>query len=467
MNADERFIAGEDRLCALLRQVPAFAPPASLEAAVMAAARAEQAARNAPAPLPPTALPPKVRAYAEQADAPADNDGQDFTPPAGLQASVMAQAARLQAAQAPRRNAVLEEVRRGDAPQSVLGAPVGEAAQAWLREQATQQALDEQVAKPARGRRAWRWWPALGVLAGTLGVGVVSLQIVLRQLDLRGGEITLPANVPAPVTDKPAKQAVVPKPATEAPLQPAAPAPQAEAAGEPASPRADAQAPPPPAQPAPAQASPSAPANAQPHRAHPAEAQAKAAPREADVLAQQRAPAPKESAPGVTRSLQPGAPPVPAMRAPAPMAAIAPPAPIAPIAPIPQIAPPAPAPAIEAPRFALRASPSPQADAPRAPAPAVQGQRLGTWTMSLREEPQLAVERLLSAPSGAAPAAGALLALRVTAAAPASPEVRAWVERLWQAVPAEYRPALPYAVQADSTLPPATVRIERQADSAP
>lgn len=87
--------------------------------------------------------------------------------------------------------------------------------------------------------------------------------------------------------------------------------------------------------------------------------------------------------------------------------------------------------------------------------------------MSLREEPQLAVERLLSAPSGAEPAAGAQLALRVTASAPASPEVRAWVERLWQAVPAPYRPPLPYAVQADSTLPPATVRIERQADSAP
>ena len=86
--------------------------------------------------------------------------------------------------------------------------------------------------------------------------------------------------------------------------------------------------------------------------------------------------------------------------------------------------------------------------------------------MSWREEPQLAVERLLSGPSGAEPVAGAQLALRVTASAPASPEVRAWVERLWQAVPAQYRPPLPYAVQADSTLPPATVRIERQPDSA-
>lgn len=464
MSADERFIAGEDRLSALLRQVPAFAPPASLEAAVMAAARAEQAARNAPAPLPPTALPPKLRAYAEQAAAPADDDGQDFTPPAGLQASVMAQAARLQAAQATRRNAVLEEVRRGDPPQSVLGAPVSEAAQAWLREQATQQALDEQAAKPARARRARRWWPALGVLAGTLGVGVLSLQIVLRQIDLRGGEITLPANAPAPVMAKAAKQADATEPATQAPRQPAVPAPQAETAGRPASPRADAQAPPPPAQPA--QASPSAAAGAQPHRAPPAKAQAKAAPREPDVLAEQRAPAPEESAPGVTGSLPAGAPPAPALRAPAPMAAIAPPAPIA---SIPPIAPAAPAPAIEPPRLALRASPSPQADAARAPA--VRGQRPGNWTMSwtmnLREEPQLAVERLLSAPSGAAPAAGALLALRVTAAAPASPEVRAWVERLWQAVPAEYRPPLPYAVQADSTLPPATVRIERQADSPP
>ncbi|WP_416048027.1 hypothetical protein [Cupriavidus basilensis] len=488
MSADERFIAGEDRLAALLRELPAFVPPASLEASVMAAARAEQAARNAPAPLPPASLPAKVRAYAEQAEAPADDDELDFTPPAGLQASVMAQAARMQAAQATRRHAVLEEIRRGDVPQSVLGAPVSEAAQAWLREQAlpAQPAAGaEPTGKPPRASPARRWWPALGALAATLGVGVLSLQIVMRQLDLRNGEITLPAQAPAPVADtaanKAAKQAEPAKPVAQAAVQPAAPAPapQAESAGQPASPRADAPVPPPAAQatqaaqPAPAPASPPATPNAQPLRPPPAEAQAKAAPREPDRLAEQRAPEPRESAAGMAGSLSAGAPPAaaaaPAVRAPAPMASMAPIAPmaaIAPPAPIAPIAPPAPAPTIDAPRLALRASPSQQADAARAPAPAARGQRAGTLTMSLREEPQLAVERLLSAPSGAEPAAGAQLALRVTASAPASPEVRAWVERLWQAVPAQYRPPLPYAVQADSTLPPATVRIERQADSA-
>lgn len=461
MSADERFIAGEDRLAALLRALPAFVPPASLEASVMAAARAEQAARNAPAPLPPASLPAKVRAYAEQAEAPADDEELDFTPPAGLQASVMAQAARMQAAQATRRDAVLEEVRRGDAPQSVLGAPVSEAAQAWLREQALPAqaaAGGEPTGKPPRARPARRWWPALGALAATLGVGVLSLQIVMRQLDLRDGEITLPAQAPAPVADtaanKTAKQAEPAKPVAQAAVQPAAPAPapaptptpapQAESAGQPASPRADAPVPPPAAQ-----------------AAQPAPAQAKAAPREPDLLAEQRAPESRESAAGTAGSLSAGAPPAaaaaPAVRAPAPMA------PMAPIAPI---APPAPAPTIDAPRLALRASPSQQADAARAPVPAARMQRVGTLTMSLREEPQLAVERLLSAPSGAEPAAGAQLALRVTASAPASPEVRAWVERLWQAVPAQYRPPLPYAVQADSTLPPATVRIERQPDGA-
>ncbi|GAB7546968.1 hypothetical protein [Cupriavidus sp. 8B] len=481
MSADERFIAGEDRLAALLRELPAFVPPASLEASVMAAARAEQAARNAPAPLPQASLPAKVRAYAEQAEAPADDAELDFTPPAGLQASVMAQAARMQAAQATRRNAVLEEVRRGDAPQRVLGAPVSEAAQAWLREQAhpAQPAAGEQAAgKPARARPARRWWPVLGVLAATLGVGVLSLQIVMRQLDLRDGEITLPAQAPAPAADtaanKAAKQADAAKPVAQAAVRPAAqpaPAPQAESAGQPASPRADAPVPAPPvqpAQPAPAQASPPATANAQTHRAPPAEAQAKAAQRLPGRLAEQRASEPKESAAGTTGALSAGAPPAAAaaaaVRAPAPMAPMAPIAPPAPIAPI---APPAPAPTMEPPRFALRASPSQQADAARAPAPAARVQRVGTLTMSLREEPQLAVERLLSAPAGAEPAAGAQLALRITASAPASPEVRAWVERLWQAVPPEHRPPLPYAVQADSTLPPATVRIERQPDSAP
>lgn len=460
MSADERFIAGEDRLAALLREVPAFVPPASLEAAVMAAARAEQAARQmtrqAAAPLPPAALPARVRAYTEQADNPAVDDELAFGPPAGLEASVMAEAARLQVAQAARRSAVLEEVRRGDAPQSVLGAPVSAAAQAWLREQAqaAQQASDEQAAaKPERARRARRWWPALGVLAGTLGVGVLSLQIVLRQLDLRDGEITLPAKAPATESAKRAPAA----PAMHAEAgKPAAEPTQAASARQPASPQADAKAPPAPAAapgPSAAQApaaSPAATANAQPSRAPAAEAQARTAPRESDMLAEHR----------------PAAAPV--IRAPAPMASMAPMPPmasVAPPAPVAPIAPPAPAPAIEPPRFALRASPAPQAETARAPA--ARGQKLAAWTMSLREEPQLAVERLMSDAPGTGSAAGAPLALRITAAAPASPEVRAWVERLWQAVPAERRPPLPYAVQADSTLPPATVRIERQADNAP
>ncbi|MGE8363419.1 hypothetical protein ACU4GI_37215 [Cupriavidus basilensis] len=478
MSADERFIAGEDRLAALLREVPAFVPPASLEAAVMAAARAEQAARQtarqAAAPSPSAALPARVRAYAEQADNPAVDDELAFAPPAGLEASVMAEAARLQVAQAARRGAVLEEVRRGDAPQSVLGAPVSAAAQAWLREQAqaAQQASGEQAAaKPERARRTRRWWPALGVLAGALGVGVLSLQIVLRQLDLRDGGITLPAKAPA--TESAKRAPAAPAMHAEAGKPAAAPA-QAASARQPASPQADAKAPPAPAAapgPSAAQApaaSPAATANAQPSRAPAAEAQAGAAPRESDMLAEHRPAAARESAPAAAGSLSAGAPPAaaPVIRAPAPMASmapmppmasVAPPAPVAPIAP--------PAPAIEPPRFALRASPAPQAETARAPA--ARGQKLTAWTMSLREEPQLAVERLMSDAPGTGSAAGAPLALRITAAAPASPEVRAWVERLWQAVPAERRPPLPYAVQADSTLPPATVRIERQTDNAP
>ncbi|MGO4329148.1 hypothetical protein AB4Z49_18980, partial [Cupriavidus sp. M-11] len=146
---------------------------------------------------------------------------------------------------------------------------------------------------------------------------------------------------------------------------------------------------------------------------------------------------------------------------PAPAAPRAQPAPVAPVAPIAPVSPPAPALAIQAPRFAQRSAQATPGETARARA-----QLAGALTMNVREDPQLAVERLMPEVPGADQASGAPLALRITAAAPGSPEIRAWVERLWQAVPAPRRPPLPYAVQADSTLPPETLRIERIADSA-
>ncbi|MCY1238531.1 hypothetical protein D3C81_1469000 [compost metagenome] len=52
--------------------------------------------------------------------------------------------------------------------------------------------------------------------------------------------------------------------------------------------------------------------------------------------------------------------------------------------------------------------------------------------------------------------------LGVWAAEPDSADIREWVERLWQSMPAGQRPPLPYAVQADRTLAPGQVRIELQ-----
>lgn len=56
----------------------------------------------------------------------------------------------------------------------------------------------------------------------------------------------------------------------------------------------------------------------------------------------------------------------------------------------------------------------------------------------------------------------ATMPLGVWAAEPDNAEIREWVERLWQSLPAGQRPPLPYAVQPDRTLAPGQVRIGLQ-----
>ncbi|MDF3831956.1 hypothetical protein P3W85_03150, partial [Cupriavidus basilensis] len=266
--------------------------------------------------------------------------GLDFTAPPGLQASVMAEAARLQAAQAARRTATLDEIRRGDPARSVLGAQVGKETQAWLREHA--QAGPQAAGKPAAARAARRWWPALGALAGAAGVAVLSLQIVMRQFDLRDGAIVLPAE--APVKDKkngppstPAMQADAASPAAQARQQPPQATPpqpaQAGSATRQPSQAARAEAPPPAA-------------SAQARSTPAAETRSEAAPQ---ALAERAGPAPGSPTPAPAASGYADAPPAaapaaPAMPAPPAMAQMAPMPPRAPIAaPVPPapIAPPA------------------------------------------------------------------------------------------------------------------------------
>ncbi|MCB1964312.1 MAG: hypothetical protein KDF24_14360, partial [Rhodocyclaceae bacterium] len=77
--AEDRFIDGDGPLAALIRAQPAFEAPADLL--------------------------PRVLAALDAAHAP-----QGFEPPAALADAIMAEAARLDAAQAPRRDALLAEL---------------------------------------------------------------------------------------------------------------------------------------------------------------------------------------------------------------------------------------------------------------------------------------------------------------------------------------------------------------------
>ena len=164
--AAERFIAGEDRLSALLKALPPYPPPAALEAAVLAAARAaqEQAGRH----------------QAEAAALP-------FAAPPALAAAVLEEAARLQAAQSARRDAVLARVAAGAAAEDVLGSRVGPDAAAWLRAQAADSTRN--AARPAtmeqstHAARARRWWRSLGLVASVAAVAGLTTSIVLRQID--------------------------------------------------------------------------------------------------------------------------------------------------------------------------------------------------------------------------------------------------------------------------------------------
>ncbi|WP_454751743.1 hypothetical protein [Cupriavidus necator] len=214
MSAVDRFIDGEDRLSALLKRLPAYAPSDALEAAVRAAARtAQQEAdrlRTSAAPLP-------------------------FPAPPTLAAAVLQEAARVQAAQAARRDALLDRVAAGQPAADVLGAPVSAATRDWLAAQAQANAAAQKAeqARTSHAVRARQWWRSLGLAASVAAVAGLTTSIVLRQIDdgallpATTREISAPA--PAPAADiaaAPATEAA-PEAAAAAPASPAPPAVQA------------------------------------------------------------------------------------------------------------------------------------------------------------------------------------------------------------------------------------------------
>ncbi|WP_354675321.1 hypothetical protein [Cupriavidus alkaliphilus] len=218
MSAADRFIAGEDRLSALLKSLPAYPPPPALEAAVLAAARAAQ-----------------QDAGRHQAGAP----DLPFAAPPALAAAVLEEAARLQAAQSARRDAVLARVAAGAAAEDVLGARLGPDAAAWLRAQAADStqnpAQSSATARLTHAARARRWWRSLGLVASVAAVAGLTTSIVLRQIDdgallptgtaeMASAEMAAPAPAPAAST---APSPPLPETAAALPPKPAAPAAKA------------------------------------------------------------------------------------------------------------------------------------------------------------------------------------------------------------------------------------------------
>ena len=140
--AEERFIAGAGPLAALIRAQPAFeAPPRMLEH-ILAALDAAPSATG-------------------------------FDAPAGLFDAVMAEAERIDSAQAPRREALLAELAAGKAADDALGAPVSPATAAWL---AGQQPPSHPAPPPRR--RRWPWLAGISTaLTAALAVSV-ALRVV-------------------------------------------------------------------------------------------------------------------------------------------------------------------------------------------------------------------------------------------------------------------------------------------------
>ncbi|HRO57654.1 MAG TPA: hypothetical protein PK177_00570, partial [Burkholderiaceae bacterium] len=96
-----------------LRRLPRFEPPARMKVEFLAMLDEMPAAASAASTAP------------------------GFEPPTRLRSTVLDEFARQQAAQSPRREAVLREIARGAEPGAVLDAPLSPAADRWLRARAT------------------------------------------------------------------------------------------------------------------------------------------------------------------------------------------------------------------------------------------------------------------------------------------------------------------------------------------
>ena len=141
----DAFLDGRGRLAGLLRALPPFEPPAGMEARFVAALPAMPAA-----------------------------DGR-FEPPPSLAEAVLAEAARLDTAQRPRQQAVLDEMIRAGADQA-LGTALSDASRDWLQGRRAPEA----TRAPRPTRRRFGFAPLAGMLAATVALGV-ALQVMREQ----------------------------------------------------------------------------------------------------------------------------------------------------------------------------------------------------------------------------------------------------------------------------------------------
>lgn len=435
-DAVERFIAGEDRLSALLREVPHFEPPANLATAVAAAARAVQA---------------RMAAEAERDAVRRSAPPPTFAAPPTLSDSVLREAARLQAAQAARRDVVFEQLLQGKPADDVLGAPVSAPTAAWLRTHAAQhrdETASKAVAAPARRARVVsRWWRSLGVAATAFAVAGLATKIVLSQLD-DGTPTTASLSSNVVIADLAAPAAPAEPALASAPALAGAPStgPAHEARTEAAPPAS-----------APARAAPPDEPVRRPTRPSPSARKA-----------QDSSPSPSPSTPPAaaaeSTSPAPAAPAAPAiLAAPPPTASMQAQADAAP-APAPQAG----AAAAQAPAVGTeaRARRTPQSAFMAAPAPAPTESAAASTTTMQEAAPQAqksATVTLEDDPASVAMQWRPGKGLHVWSAEPDNAAVRDWVARLWAAMPADARPVAPYGIQRDDALARGQLRIEQRA----
>ena len=141
--AFDRFLSGQGAMAALIASQPRFDPPAGMFERVLSVVDTAQS-------------------------------GLSFAPPSSIEAAVLAEAARLDAAQSPRRDALLDQIAAGTDASTALGAAVSPPTARWLAEQADRRAAPRRTQQRAGTKR---WFNGFGLAAAAAIAASVALKI--------------------------------------------------------------------------------------------------------------------------------------------------------------------------------------------------------------------------------------------------------------------------------------------------